>query len=51
MTGCNNLERGGQTLTLKMTTAQIFERSVTLNNSPIQDHTHPDDRTPPSSEN
>ena len=37
--------------TLNVTTAQIFERSVTINNSPIQDYTHPDDHTPPSSEN
>ena len=28
------------TLTLKMTTAQIVKMSVTVNNSPIQDHTH-----------
>ena len=51
VTACNNIERGGQTLTLKMTTAQIFERSVTINNSPIPDYTHPEDHTPPSSEN
>ena len=29
--------------TLKLTTAQIDETSVTVNNSPIQDHVHPDD--------
>ena len=36
------------TLTLKMTTAQIVETSVTVNNnnnSPIQDYVHPDDQT------
>ena len=31
------------TLTLKMTTAQVVESSVTVNNSPIQDYVHPDD--------
>ena len=32
------------TLTLKMTTAQVAETSVTVNNnSPIQDYVHPDD--------
>ena len=31
------------TLTLKMTTAQVVETSVTVNNnSPIQDYVHPD---------
>ena len=30
-------------LTLKMTTAQVVETSVTVNNSPIQDYVHPDD--------
>ena len=36
------------TLTLKMTT-QVVETSVTVNNnSPIQDHVHPDDQTQPS---
>ena len=29
------------TLTLKMITAQIFEMSVTVNNSAIQDYTKP----------
>ena len=39
------------TLTLKMTTAQVVETSVTLNNnSPIQDYVHPDDQTQPSYE-
>ena len=34
------------TLTLKMTTAQVIETSVTVNNnSPIQDYVHPDDQT------
>jgi len=33
------------TLTLKMTTAQVVETSVTvINNSPIQDYVHPDDQ-------
>jgi len=37
------------TLTLKMTTAQAVETSVTVkNNSPIQDYVHPDDHTQPS---
>ena len=31
-----------------MTTAQVFETSVTVNNnSPIQDYVHPDDQTQP----
>ena len=39
------------TLTLKMTTAQVVETSVTLNNnSPIQDYVHPDDQTQPTFE-
>ena len=34
------------TLTLKMTTAEDVEMSVTVNNnSPIQDYAHPDDQT------
>ena len=36
------------TLTLKMTTAQVVETSVTVNNSPIQDYVHPDDQTQPA---
>ena len=37
------------TLTLKMTTAQFVETSVTVNNnSPIQDYIHPDDQTQPT---
>ena len=36
------------TLTLKMTTAQVVETSVTVDNkSPIQDYVHPDDQTQP----
>ena len=36
------------TLTLKMTTAQVVETSVTVNNnSPIQNYVHPDDHTHP----
>ena len=31
------------TLTLTMTTAEVVEVSVTINNSPIQDYAHPDD--------
>ena len=38
------------TLTLKMTTAQVFETSVTANNSRIQDFVHPDDQTQPTFE-
>ena len=39
------------TLTLKMTTAQVVEKSVTVNNSPIQDYVHPDDQTQPFDNN
>ena len=36
-------------LTLKMTTAQVVETLVTVdNNSPIQDYVHPDDQTLPT---
>ena len=36
------------TLTLKMTTAQVVETSVTVNNnSPIQDYVHLDEQTHP----
>ena len=36
------------TLTLKMTTAQVVETSVTVNNnSPIQEYVHLDDQTQP----
>ena len=38
------------TLTLKMTTAQAVETSVTVNNSPIQDYVHPEDQTQPTFE-
>ena len=39
------------TLTLKMTTAQVIETSVTVNNnSPIQDYIHPEDQTQPTFE-
>ena len=39
------------TLTLKMTTAQVVETSVTVNNnSPIQDYVHSDDQTQPAFE-
>ena len=38
-----------RTLTLKMTTAQVVETSVTVNNnSPIQDNVHPDNQTQPT---
>ena len=37
------------TLTLKMTTAQVVETSVSVNNnSPIQDYVHPDHQTEPT---
>ena len=37
------------TLTLKVTTAQVVEMSVNVNNnSPIQDYVHPDDQTQPT---
>ena len=39
------------TLTLKITTTQVVETSATANdNSPIQDHVHPDDQTQPTFE-
>ena len=39
------------TLTLKMTTAQVVEMSVTVNkNSLIYDYVHPDDQTQPTLE-
>ena len=34
--------------TLKMTTARIFEKSVAVKNSPIQDYVHLDDHTQPT---
>ena len=40
------------TLTLKMTTAQVVETSVTVNNnSPIQDYVHLDDQIQPTFKN
>ena len=40
------LELVDETLTLKMTTAQVVETSVTVNNnSPIQEYVHPDNQT------
>ena len=38
------------TLTLKMTTTQVVETSVTVNNSPIQDYIHLDDHAQPTYE-
>ena len=38
------------TLTLQMTTAQVVETSVTVNNSPIQDYVHLEDHVPPTYE-
>ena len=39
------------TLTLKMTTAQVVETSVSVNNNnPIQGYVHPDDQTQPTFE-
>ena len=38
------------TFTLKMTTAQVVETSVTVNNNPIQDYVHPNDHTQPTYE-
>ena len=38
-------------ITLQMTTAQVVETSVTVNNNnPIQDYVHPDDQTQPTFE-
>ena len=37
-------------VTLKITTARIVETSVTVNNSPIQYHVHPDDQMQPAYE-
>lgn len=34
------------TLTLKTTTAQVVETSISVKNRPIQDYTHPDDHIP-----
>ena len=42
-------EQTKKTLTLKVTTAQVVETSVTVNsNSPLQDYVHPDDQTQPT---
>ena len=38
------------TFNLKMTTAQVVETSVTVNNSPIQDYVDPDDHAQPTYE-
>ena len=39
------------TRSLKMTTTQVVEMSVTVNNNiPIQDYIHPDDHTQPTHE-
>ena len=46
-----SLEQVKHTLTLKMTTTLVVERSVTVNNNrPIQDYVHPDDQTQPTFE-
>ena len=37
-------------VTMKMTTPQVVETSVTVNNSPIQDYVHLDDHTQPTYE-
>ena len=37
-------------LTLKVTTAQVIETSVTVKNSLIQDYVHPDDHAQPTYE-
>ena len=43
------LNRTQVLLTPKMTTAQVVETSITVdNNSPIQDYVHPDDQTQPT---
>ena len=48
---CEDFHYNVKILTLKMTTAQVVETSVTANNnSPIQDHVHPDDQTQPTFE-
>ena len=40
----------GLNLALKMTTSQVVEMSITVNNSPIQDYIHPQDYTQPTYE-
>jgi len=37
-------------LTLKMTTAQVLETSLTVSNSPVEDNVHPDDHAQPTPE-
>ena len=37
-------------MTLKMTTAQVVETSVTVTNSSFQNYTHPDDHTTQTNE-
>ena len=37
-------------MTLKMTTTQVVEMSVAVNNSPVQDYVHQDNHTQPSYE-
>ena len=47
----NNNDNNNKKMTLKMTTAEVVETSVTVNNvSPIQDYVHPDDQTQPTFE-
>ena len=47
----SHLQSQRVTLTLKMTTAQAVETSVTVDkNNPIQDYIHPDDHTQPTNE-
>ena len=47
----HNLSGSHRQKTLKLTTAQVVETSVTVNNnSPIQDHVHPDDHAQPTYE-
>ena len=46
----HNLSGSHLQKTLKLTTAQVVETSVTVNNSPIQDNVHPDDHAQPTYE-
>ena len=49
--GFSSKIRGVLTRSLQMTTTQVVEMSVTVNNnSPIQDYIHPDDHTQPTHE-
>ena len=45
-------ELSEKSMVMEMTTAQVVETSVTVNNnnSPIQDYVHPDDQTQPTFE-